>query len=160
MKNYLPQKDKYIGDFINSMMTKYRNLKYGISSCRTELDADLASIRFEIVNWQNSPDFSTTSECKTDFKSWLPVNLGSGECGDEICNVTIINNNNNVGAGATYNITPPQTVWVLNHNLVFTPNVTTTDLVGQQIMGTVVYTNSTTITITFSQAVAGWAYLS
>jgi len=157
MKNYLTQKDKYTGDFAESMMRKYRNLKYGISSCRTELDADLADIRFEIVQWQSSPDFSTTSECKTDYKSWLPMNLG-GDCCDELCNVTIINNT--TSAGQTYNINPAQTVWTLIHSLPFVPNVTTTDLVGQQIMGTVVYTNSTTITITFSQAVAGWAYLS
>lgn len=158
MKNYLKQKDKYIDDYADSMMRKYRNLKYGISSCHKDIDADLAAMRYEIVQWQSSPDFSTTSECKTDSKSWLPINLGGDGC-DELCNVTIINNNN-VGAGATYNINPAQTVWTLVHSLNFVPNVTTTDLVGQQIMGTVVYTNSTTITITFSQAVAGWAYLS
>jgi hypothetical protein len=157
MKNYLTQKDKYIADFSDSIMRKYRNLKYGISSCHKDIDADLAAMRFEIVQWQSSPDFSTTSECKTDFKSWLPMNLG-GDCCDELCNVTIINNT--TAAGRTYNINPAQTVWTLVHDLSFTPNVTTTDLAGQQIMGTVVYTNSTTITITFSQAVAGWAYLS
>lgn len=158
MRSYLTQKDKYTVDYTDSMMRKYRNLKYGVSSCRTELDSDLAAIRFEIVQWQSSPDFSVTSECKTDTKSWLPMNLGGEGC-QELCNITIINNNN-VGAGATYNITPAKTVWVLTHALTFVPNVTTTDLVGQQIMGTVVYTNSTTITITFSTPVSGWAYLS
>lgn len=52
------------------------------------------------------------------------------------------------------------TVWVIDHNLPFQPNVTATDTADDQIEGTVVYTSPTRVTITFSAPTAGTAYLS
>lgn len=50
--------------------------------------------------------------------------------------------------------------WVIPHTLAFRPGVTVTDSTGRQVEGDVVYTNATTITVTFSGAFAGSAYLS
>jgi hypothetical protein len=51
-------------------------------------------------------------------------------------------------------------VWVINHPLAFRPNVSVVDSTGRQVEGDVVYTDNDTVTITFSAAFAGTAYLS
>lgn len=50
--------------------------------------------------------------------------------------------------------------WVINHSLGFRPNVTVVDSTGRQVEGDVVYTSATVVTIGFSGAFAGSAYLS
>lgn len=52
------------------------------------------------------------------------------------------------------------TVWTIVHPLEFTPNVIVVDLSGNVIEGSYQYTGSDTITCTFSQSIAGSAYLS
>ena len=55
----------------------------------------------------------------------------------------------------------PSSVWTINHNLGFVPgNELTTDLNGGEIEGVTDIVNVNTITITFSEPVAGYAYLS
>jgi hypothetical protein len=51
-------------------------------------------------------------------------------------------------------------VWIINHNLGFTPNVFAINMDGIQIVGEVDPVNSNTIRILFSDPVAGVAYLS
>jgi hypothetical protein len=52
------------------------------------------------------------------------------------------------------------TTWVITHGLSFRPNITAVDSSGRQIIpGAVDYT-SATVTLTFSAAVGGEAYLS
>ena len=50
--------------------------------------------------------------------------------------------------------------WNITHNLGFHPNVTTTDASGYSIDGSVNYTDSNSLTVTFSIATTGFAYLS
>lgn len=50
--------------------------------------------------------------------------------------------------------------WVIDHNLPYMPNVSVVDSAGSQVEGSVVYTSGTRVTITFSAALAGKAYLS
>jgi hypothetical protein len=53
------------------------------------------------------------------------------------------------------------TSWVINHNLTFQPNVTAIDSAHTQIFpGSVQYTGAQQVTLGFSAAVAGEAYLS
>jgi hypothetical protein len=53
------------------------------------------------------------------------------------------------------------TTWTIPHNLGFRPNVTVEDSTGTDIVpGTIVYTDANTVTLTFSAAVGGDAYLS
>lgn len=54
----------------------------------------------------------------------------------------------------------PSTSWVIDHLLPYMPNVTIIDTAGTQVEGTVVYTSGTRVTVTFSAALAGKAYLS
>jgi len=50
--------------------------------------------------------------------------------------------------------------WVINHNLNFYPNVTVQDSAGTIYEGEISYTNLDSITVTFSSAFSGKAYLS
>ena len=50
--------------------------------------------------------------------------------------------------------------WVINHNLGFQPNVTVVDSAGTIYEGEIAYTNTNSLTVTFSVAFSGIAYLS
>lgn len=51
------------------------------------------------------------------------------------------------------------TTWTINHSLGFQPNVAVVDSLGQEIVPAVIHTSSSIITLSFSAAVAGEAYL-
>jgi hypothetical protein len=156
MKSYLNHKDKYFKDFANLMVKKYKQLKFGIASPKGLTDPYLIGMRYELSAWQSSEDFSTISQLKIAYKDWMPISIDT--C-DDLCYINI-NNITNIGVAKQYNITVASTVWVLNHNLGFNPNITTTDNNGQEIFGSVTYVNQNTISVTFSSPVTGWAYLS
>ena len=50
--------------------------------------------------------------------------------------------------------------WVINHNLGFKPNLTVVDSAGTIYEGEIAYTNTNSLTVTFSVAFSGIAYLS
>jgi hypothetical protein len=50
--------------------------------------------------------------------------------------------------------------WTIHHNLHFYPNVTVQDSAGNIVEGEITYTNSDSLTVTFSTAFSGEAYLS
>ena len=50
--------------------------------------------------------------------------------------------------------------WTIPHNLNFYPNVTVYNSFGDMVEGSVTHTNATSLTITFSSAISGKAYLS
>ena len=52
------------------------------------------------------------------------------------------------------------TSWTVTHNLNFYPNVTVYDSAGSMVEGSVIHTTATSLTITFSSAISGKAYLS
>jgi hypothetical protein len=54
----------------------------------------------------------------------------------------------------------PSATWSVVHNLNFYPNVTVFNSADDQVEGNVTHTNETTLTITFSSALAGKAHLS
>jgi hypothetical protein len=54
----------------------------------------------------------------------------------------------------------PSTSWEVQHNLGFFPNVTVVDSGETQVEGNVIYNNINRVTIDFSTAFAGKAYLS
>jgi len=64
------------------------------------------------------------------------------------------------GQSFTYTPVDARTTWIIAHNLGFNPNVTVSDSVGTEYFGQISYTNSNSLTLTFSQAVYGTAYLS
>jgi hypothetical protein len=50
--------------------------------------------------------------------------------------------------------------WVIDHPLPYRPNVAVVDSTGRRVEGDLVYTDADTVTVTFSAAFAGSAYLS
>ena len=50
-------------------------------------------------------------------------------------------------------------VWVINHNLGTFPSVTIIDSSGNTVFGDITYTDVNTVTLTFSAAFTGTAYL-
>ena len=54
----------------------------------------------------------------------------------------------------------PASVWTINHALQFRPGVTVVDSAGEQVEGSVDYIDGDTLTISFSAAFSGTAYLS
>ena len=50
--------------------------------------------------------------------------------------------------------------WVITHNLGFKPNVTVVDSAGNIVEGEIAYTNSNSLTVSFSSAFSGKAYIS
>lgn len=55
--------------------------------------------------------------------------------------------------------TDTNTVWTINHNLGYNPDVRTVSSVGTIIEGTISYTNLNSLTVTFGSTQAGIAYL-
>ncbi len=64
------------------------------------------------------------------------------------------------GGSYTFSQVVPSATWVIQHNLGFYPNATVVDSAGSEVVGDKVYDNLNQITITFSGAFAGQAYIS
>ena len=54
----------------------------------------------------------------------------------------------------------PVAIWVITHPLAYYPSVTVVDSAGSEVEGDLVYNSATTLTVTFSGAFSGTAYLS
>lgn len=50
--------------------------------------------------------------------------------------------------------------WVINHNMIFVPNITVVDSGGTVVEGSYDYPNNTTVVLSFSNPFSGKAYLS
>lgn len=90
------------------------------------------------------------------------IEVNSGGCITRInLNPSIvINNNNGTAFTFTQDCAQPSTIWYINHNLGYTPNVWSEDCSGSNISGTLTVVDANTITLTFSIPQAGKAYLS
>jgi hypothetical protein len=64
------------------------------------------------------------------------------------------------GGSFVYTPADAREVWNITHNLGYQPNVMVVDNVGTEYFGAVVYTNTNSLTITFTSAVYATAYLS
>jgi hypothetical protein len=64
------------------------------------------------------------------------------------------------GQSFVYTPADAREVWSITHNLGYQPNVMVVDNVGTEYFGAVVYTNTNSLTITFTSAVYATAYLS
>lgn len=89
------------------------------------------------------------------------IEINSGGCITKInLNPAISINNGSGSTQFSYQQTIASTVWTINHNLGFVPNVTTVNSSGQEIVGVVTTLNASVAVIEFSDAVSGYAYLS
>lgn len=62
--------------------------------------------------------------------------------------------------GQSYTQSSPSTTWNIAHSLGFTPNVTIVDTEGTVVEGLLEYVSATQIRATFSEPIAGIAYIS
>jgi hypothetical protein len=58
-----------------------------------------------------------------------------------------------------YDQVSPATLWTINHNLNKYPSVTVVDSANTEVIGDVQYSNTNTLTVAFSSAFSGKAYL-
>lgn len=79
MRNLLPKKNKYYVEFADSVSKQFRQIKYGIDTCRSVKDLDLAMMRKDIVDWQSNDDNNALSEISVNYTTWLPVTYQSND---------------------------------------------------------------------------------
>lgn len=83
----------------------------------------------------------------------------------KINNVTLEGNKTSSELGLTgdkdfvYIKSTPNKIWEITHNLDKYPSVTIVDSAGSVVMGDITYTSKSTLTVTFSAAFSGKAYL-
>lgn len=82
MRNLLPQKEKYLINFANSVYDEYRQIKFGIQSCRNTGELWLNEIRNDIVEYQSNDDGGALCAVSIQHMGWLPVYYPSN---DESC---------------------------------------------------------------------------
>lgn len=86
------------------------------------------------------------------------IQVNSGGCITNINLSPVVNMSTNTSF--VYTQTTPSALWYITHNLNMLPNVRIEDQLGVDIEGAVTYLDSNTLEITFSEPVAGTAYLS
>lgn len=201
MRTLLANKTKHYKNFADAVNRLYREIRYGVESCKPESDLDLAMMRKELVDWQANEDGCALTETSIQYQTWLAVNyddtlypsggtgyihttsqsgplginyttqtvqngqnvieINTGGCITKInLNPAITVNQGSAGSQYSYHQSVASATWTINHNLAFVPNVTTVNESGTEIIGVVTTLNSTTAVIEFSDAVAGYAYLS
>lgn len=83
----------------------------------------------------------------------------------KINNVTLEGNKTSSELGLTgdkhftYIKSTPDKIWEITHDLDKYPSVTVVDSAGSVVMGDITYTSKSTLTVTFSAAFSGKAYL-
>lgn len=74
MRNLLPQKDKYLGNFANSIYNEFRKMRYGIASCKKDVTPlYLDEMRKDIVEYQSNDDGDALTQVSIQHMGWLPV---------------------------------------------------------------------------------------
>lgn len=73
MRNLLPQKRKYLINFANSVYAQFREIKYGIQSCKQTGDLALNEMRKDIVEYQSNDDGGALCQVSIQHMGWLPV---------------------------------------------------------------------------------------
>jgi hypothetical protein len=73
MRTYLQNREKYNKQFADVMHRLYKQMRYGVDSCKPEQDNQLISMRKELVEWEANEDEGALSETKVQLKTWLGV---------------------------------------------------------------------------------------
>lgn len=73
MRNLLPQRNKYLINFSNSVYAEFREMKYGIQSCKKGSELWVDEMRKDIANYQANDDGQALCEVSIQHMGWLPV---------------------------------------------------------------------------------------
>jgi hypothetical protein len=168
MTTLLNNKDRYIENFADSVYNEYRRLNYGIKSCRPGRKLYLDEIRSDLVGYYDlgdgftCPDNCSCSSCSsapyaTSCSGGLSYTAGASCQSSCQINTTV---NNVFGTSFVWTQSDESSVWTINHNLGYVPNIFTEDEDGVDILGVVNILNVNTVRITFSAPISGKAYLS
>ena len=202
MRTLLAHKTKHYKNFSDAVNKLFRQMRFGVESCKPEMDIDLALMRKEIVDWQANEDGNALCDTAIQYQTWLGVSyddtlypsggtgyiystsqsgpvklnystsytqngqnvieINSGGCITKINLNPAISISTGSGGNAqfSYQQTIASTIWTINHNLGFVPNVTTVNNAGQEIVGVVTTLSASVAVIEFSDALTGYAYLS
>ena len=120
-------------------------------------------------SFQYYDPFTCRQDMRQSSATSINYNTGNNQTGNNVIDintggcVTRINLSNTVNLKTQsfeYIQDLPSTVWDVQHNLGFNPNVRTEDTGGIDIIGSIEHLSSNRLKITFNQPVAGTAYLS
>jgi hypothetical protein len=107
----------------------------------------------EVTQEYNTIDVYTTvgAPGKSAYQLWID----SGNSGTEADFLQSL-----IGGNHTHDQMVPSSLWVIEHNLGFFPNVTTFSSSDEQVFGDITHTNVNRLQIEFSGALSGKAHLS
>lgn len=63
MRNLLPKKEQYLLNFADSMYNEFRQMKYGIQSCKRKTKLWLDELRKDILEYESNLDATFTGNC-------------------------------------------------------------------------------------------------
>ncbi len=165
MEQTLIKRIKTEQNFATQAYTNFKELRFGIEPC-CYVDFENATLNKYLCDWQNSASnkiIINSTVIGTFIEPMMKINhLASMSCPEVPSNVcTIIDLEQLLCNNGTYIHTQdvPLAVWVINHNLGKFPSVTIVDSQNQVVVGDVTYNSSNTITLSFTSAFAGYAYL-
>ena len=73
MRTLLANKSKHYKAYADTVAKLYKQLRYGIDSCKPTLEMDLAIMRKELVDWQANEDAGALSSTNISYRTWLAV---------------------------------------------------------------------------------------
>lgn len=136
-------------------------------------DIALIPVRDEPYDPNDFPDNTTILSPVDPQVDWAPVDISllpgvtgqrgpAGEDGEDGATGATGPQGPAGVSGGSFEYTPAdaRTLYEITHNLGYRPNVMVVDSVGTEYFGTVVYTDTNSLTITFTSAVYATAYLS
>ena len=165
MEQALIKRIKTEQNFATQAYTNFKEIKFGIEPC-CYIDFETAILNKYLCDWQNSASNKSiidSGQAGIFIEPLAPVNTeASISCAAAPTNVcTIIDLENILHNKGTYVHTQDTllAVWVITHNLGTFPSVTVVDDLNHVVTGDITYNSSNMLTITFTSAFAGYAYL-
>lgn len=152
-------------NFAAQAYTNFKEIKFGIEACCYN-DFENATLNKYLCDWQNSASnkiIVDSGQVGVFIEPLMAINhSASMSCPEVPSNVcTIIDLEQLLCKNGTYIHTQdvPLAVWVITHNLGKFPSVTIVDNLNQVVVADITYNNSNTVTLSFTSAFAGYAYL-
>ena len=165
MEQLLVKRIKTEQNFAVQAYTNFKEIKFGIEPC-CYTDFETAALNKYLCDWQNSASnkiIIDSGQVGIFIEPLAIINIeASMSCPAIPTNVcTVIDLESILCKSGTYIHTQdvPLAVWVITHNLGSFPSVTVVDNLNQVVVGDIAYNSSNTLTITFTTAFAGYAYL-
>jgi len=158
--------------FATAVYKNFMSLRYGMDPCCL-VDMEAASIKKWLCDWDDltlqvatpSEDLKTTTQsiivCQTPTEtgvtSWTSADIDALIKRIEILETAALEDEKDLNYVHDQSIA--STTWTIIHNLNKKPSVRIEDLLKNDIMGEIDYTDNNTVTIQFAIPVAGSAYL-